>query len=205
MTESITLPGDLEDLVKRWISDGAMKFRWPTDDEQNFKISGDRWGGDDVAQELGRLNPEAEIKTALQKNEGPAIDAFADYWRDVPARNIADLTISFKRVSVALLAMNAALIAYKNASIEALSELKKELDDNQKWAWLPWSDDGAIHKRAVELIGEFDEIDRYNLNDFRATMAYSTAVIKQEAKLYDDIAKRFTDDAAKTGDKLGGW
>lgn len=37
------------------------------------------------------------------------------------------------------------------------------------------------------------------------TACNSTAVIKQEAKLYDDIAKRFTADAAKTGDKLRGW
>ncbi|MFB9832517.1 hypothetical protein [Actinoallomurus acaciae] len=205
MAERITLPGDLEDLVKRWTSDGTMKFRWPTDDETNFKISGDHWGGNEVALELSQLNPEAEIKTALQKNEGPAIDAFADYWRDVPARNVTDLTISFKRVSVALLAVNAALIAYKNASIQGLSELKKELDDNQKWAWLPWSDDGAIHKRAVELIGQFDEVDRYNLSGFRTAMANTATVIDQEAKLYNDIAKRFTDDTAETGDKLRGW
>jgi hypothetical protein len=202
MAETITLPDDLADLVKRWTSDGAMKFRWPTDDENNFKVSGDHWGGREVEQELSRLNPEGAINTALQKNEGPAIEAFAKYWHDVPARNVTDLTLSFKRVSAALLAMNAALIAYKNATIKGLSELKKDLDDNQKWAWLPWSDDGAIHKRAVQLIDNFDQSDQYNLEDFRTTMSNITAIIKQEEKLYDDIVNRFTPDAAKTGGKL---
>ncbi|GLY87938.1 hypothetical protein [Actinoallomurus iriomotensis] len=202
MADEITLPGDLAGLVKRWTSDGTMKFRWPTDDERNYKVSGDKWGGEEVADELNRLNPEATIKTALQNNEGPAIDAFADYWRDVPARNVQDLTMSFKRVSAALLAMNAALIAYKNAAIESLPDLKKELDDNEKWAWLPWSDDGAIHKRAVALIGNFDEMDQFNVDQFHGTMANSVAIIKQEAKLYDDIAKRFTPDTEKTGDRL---
>lgn len=202
MAETITLPGDLADLVKRWTSDGAMKFRWPTDDEINFKVSGDSWGDREVEVELNELNPEDAIKKVLQKNEGPAIDAFAKYWRDVPARNVTDLTRSFKRVSAALLAMNAALIAYKNAAIKNLSELKKYLDDNQKWAWLPWSDDGAIHKHAVAMIGVFDLADQANLANFRATMANSISAIKQEAKLYDDIVKRFTPDAAKTGDKL---
>jgi hypothetical protein len=91
MSETITLPDDLAYLVKRWTSDGAMKFRWPTDDENNFKVTGDRWGDTEVERELSRLNPEAAIKAVVQKNEGPAIDAFADYWRDVPARNVTDL------------------------------------------------------------------------------------------------------------------
>jgi hypothetical protein len=105
-------------------------------------------------------------------------------------------------VSVALLAMNAALIAYKHAAIKGLSELQKELDENQRWEWLPWSDDDAIHKRAVQLIGSFDDVDQFNLASFRATMANSAAILQQEAKLYDDIVKRFTPDVAKTGDKL---
>lgn len=202
MADTITLPGDLAGVVKRWTSDGTMKFRWPTDDERNYKVSGDQWGGEQVANELNGLNPEPAIKTALQNNEGPAIDAFADYWRDVPARNVQDLTMSFKRVSAALLAMNAAIIAYKNAAIESLADLKKELDDNEQWAWLPWSDDGAIHKRAVALIGTFDLWDQLNVSQFKATMANSVAILKDEAKLYDDIAKRFTSDTEKTGDKL---
>ena len=66
--------------------------------------------------------------------------------------------------------MNAALIAYKNASIHELSELKKDLDENQKWAWLPWSDDGEIHKRAQKSVGIFDELAQYDLETFNATM-----------------------------------
>ncbi|WP_141956553.1 hypothetical protein [Actinoallomurus bryophytorum] len=199
---SINLPDDLLDLVKRWTAEGTMQFRWPTDDEGNYKHSGDRWGSGNVQSELEQLNPEREIKAVGQKNEGPAIDAFADFWRDVPARNIANLVESFKVMSVALLAMNAALIAYKNAAIRGLAELKKELDENQKWAWLPWSDDGEIHKRAQKLIGFFDETAQYDLEDFNATMANSTSVIQNEGKLYDDIAKRFTPDTEKTGKKL---
>jgi hypothetical protein len=201
---SISLPDDLLGLVKRWTAEGTMKFRWPSDDEGSFRHGGDRWGGDNVESELERLNPEAQINAVVQKNEGPAIDAFTDYWRDVPARNIDDLVKSFKVVSVALLAMNAALIAYKNAAIRGLTELKKELDENQKWAWLPWSDDGEIHKRAQKLIGYFDESAQYDLNDFNATMSNSTAVIKEEGKIYDDITKRFTPDTEKTGGKLTG-
>ena len=137
-----------------------------------------------------------------QKNEGPAIEAFADYWRDVPARNIEDLVSSFKVVSAVLLAMNAALIAYKNAAIHGLTELKKELDENQKWAWLPWSDDGEIHKQAQRSIGAFDEINQYDLKTFDATMNNSMALIKKEWVLYDDLANRLTPDAEKAGEKL---
>jgi hypothetical protein len=200
--ESISLPDDLLGLVKRWTAEGTMKFRWPSDDEGNFKYSGDRWGSDNVERELKGLNPEDQIKAVGQNNEGPAIDAFADYWRDVPARNINSLVESFKVVSVALLAMNAALIAYKNAAIRELAELKKELDENQKSAWLPWSDDGEIHKRAQKLIGYFDENAQYDLENFNTTMGTSTTVIKNEGKLYDDITKRFTPDTEKTGKKL---
>ena len=87
---TINLPDDLLDLVKRWTAEGTMKFRWPSDDEDSFKISGDNWGDGGVEQELRRLNPEDLIAAVSQKNEGPAIEAFADL-RDVPARNIADL------------------------------------------------------------------------------------------------------------------
>jgi hypothetical protein len=201
---SISLPDDLLGLVKHWTAEGTMKFRWPSDDEGNFKHSGDRWGDGGVEAELQRLNPEDLIKAVSQKNEGPAIEAFAHYWRDVPARNIDSLVTSFKVVSVALLAMNAALIAYKNAAISELTALKKELDENQKWAWLPWSDDGEINKRAQKLIGFFDENMQYNMDDFNTTMGNSMGLLKQEGELYDDIAKRFTPDTEKTGAKLGG-
>jgi hypothetical protein len=200
----ITLPEDLTAMVKRWTADGTMRFRWPTDDERNFKHSGDRWGGD-VEWELRALDPEKDIKAALAKNEGPAIDAFAQYWRDVPARNVNDLITSFKVVSVALLAVNAALIAYKHAMIESLTELKKNLDDNEKWAWLPWSDDHAIHDRAVKLIQSFDESADYTLQNFRATVANASGVIKREGQLYDAIVSRFTEDTKKTGDKLASF
>jgi hypothetical protein len=199
---TINLPDDLLDLVKRWTAEGTMKFRWPSDDEDNFKDSGDRWGDGGVEQELRRLNPEDLIAAVSQKNEGPAIEAFADYWRDVPARNIEDLVDSFKVVSAALLAMNAALIAYKNASIHELSELKKDLDENQKWAWLPWSDDGEIHKRAQKSIGTFDELNQYDRETFNATMKNSLALIEKEWVLYDDLANRLTPDAEKAGEKL---
>jgi hypothetical protein len=98
--------------------------------------------------------------------------------------------------------MNAALIAYKNASIKELSELKKDLDENQKWAWLPWSDDGEIHKRAQEIIGIFDEINGYDLETFNATVKNTMALIKKEWVLYDDLANRLTPDAEKAGEKL---
>lgn len=199
---TINLPDDLLDLVKRWTAEGTMKFRWPSDDEDSFKISGDNWADRGVEQELRRLNPEDLIAAVSQKNEGPAVEAFADYWRDVPARNIEDLVDSFKVVSAALLALNAALIAYKNASIHGLSELKKNLDDNQKWAWLPWSDDGEIHKRAQESIGIFDEANQYDQETFNATMKNSLALIEKEWVLYDDLANRLTPDAEKAGEKL---
>ena len=201
---SIALPGDLLDLVKRWTAEGTMKFRWPSEDEGSFKHGAEQWGGGLVEEELKRLNPEAHIKAVGQKNEGPAIESFADYWRDVPARNIEDLVSSFKVVSVALLAMNAALIAYKNAAIKELAELKKELDENQKWAWLPWADDENIHKRAQNLVDYFDYNARFDLDAFTRVMNTSTTVIQKEGKLYQDIAKRFTPETEKTGEKLTG-
>jgi hypothetical protein len=202
-TDPITLPDDLVGMVKRWTSNGTMRFRWPTDDETGFTTAGKKWASDgEVEAELERLNPQEDVKAVLQNNEGPAIEAFGDYWHDVPARNIEDLIRSFKVVSAALSAVAAAVIAYKNASIDALSELKKELDDNEKWAWLPWSDDDAIHKRAVGLIGLFDEFDQSRLSEFRGSVANSSSVIKQESKLYDDIAKRHTPETGELGKKL---
>ncbi|MDN3354411.1 hypothetical protein [Actinomadura sp. DC4] len=200
--EKITLPADLLHLVEHWTAEGTMKFRWPSDDEVNFKAGGDRWGGVGVALELTRLNPEDAIKAVLQKNEGPAIEAFAAYWRDVPARNVDDLLTSFKVVSAALLAMNAALIAYKQTSIEQLAELKKELDENQKWAWLPWSDDKKIHEHAQRIIGSFDDLNEYDVDDFNGTMNNCLALIKKEQALYDGIRDRFTPAAENAGQSL---
>jgi hypothetical protein len=200
----INLPADLQGLVEHWTAEGTMKFRWPTDNEHNFKHAGDQWGGYGVESELKRMNPEGAVNAVRQKNEGSAVDAFMDYWRNVPVRNINDLIDSFKIMSAALLAMNAALIAYKNAAISELTELKKELDENQKWAWLPWSDDDKINERAKSLVGSFDANIEYDLEDFNATMRNVTALVEEQKPLYETIRNRLTPDLEKAGEKLAG-
>ncbi len=196
----VTLPADLAGMVKRWTADGTMAFRWPTDSEDDYKSSGEKWGGLGLESELSRLNP-FEVKAVGQKNEGTAIDAFMTYWQNVPERNINDLLKSFKIVSAALLAMSGAILAYKDTAIKQLAELKVQLDDNERWAWIEFNEKG-IDKRARELIGLFDSSMVSSTDSFNSTMNISTAVIKGEAKLYDDIANRFTPDTVKTGDGL---
>ncbi len=196
----ITLPADLVDLVKRWTADGTMAFRWPTDSEDDYVRSGQRWGSYSVESELSRLNPD-EVKGVGANNEGPAIDACLTYWQNVPARNANDLLKSFKIMSGELLAMAAAIITYKNAAIQQLTELKKELDRNERWAWLEINEKG-IDSRARSLIGTFDVSMKIPMIQFQSAMGNSVAVIKGEAQLYDAIASRFTPDTEKTGDSL---
>jgi hypothetical protein len=153
---AITLRDDLVEMVKKWTADGTLRFNWPTDNEQNFVATSRQWS--DAAALFGYVDPKAEIKAVLQKNEGSAIDAFGEYWRDVPASNLNDLADSFTNVSTALLAISAAIMVYKQAANDALSGLKDDLDDADAWAWtVPdfWEGD-HFYDKAVKLIEIFN-------------------------------------------------
>jgi hypothetical protein len=213
----ITLDGDLLEMVQRWTKDGAMTFRWPSDDEEMLDFAASywlepKWDLDDIALEATAWQVPAGIRVALDSvtraNDGPAVEAFVRYMHAVPARNAAELRTSFHNISSALSLLAQSIRAYKSAAHDKLAVLKQELDDNEAWAGWPWrwGEGDEIDAEARRLIKAFQ--DDLAASDQRgklvARLDEAARVIAQETPWLEYVAKPLPDDVARQRDAVLG-
>lgn len=199
---------DLPALVQRWTADGEMKFRWPSDDEEALEFAAYYWTAQDwdlkdIALEAfsggyGMKIPEGiqvAIADILKSNDGAAVEAFVTYWRDIPARNAKDIIESGERISTVLKALGQGIRAYKQTALAKLGALSDALSHNERWAWLPWSDDDAIDKNARSLIRTFDESMRSSKEEQGLVGLADKArdIIVRERASFEQIAKPLPD------------
>jgi hypothetical protein len=203
----ITLDGDLLGMVQRWTKDGAMTFRWPSDNEGMLEFAASywlepKWDLDDIALEAVAWGMPNGIRVSLDSvtraNDGAAIEAFAQYVHAVPARNAAELRASFQNISTALFILAQAIRAYKSAALEKLKALHDALDQNETWAWLPWTDDDPIDERARDLIAQFnrDMASEHSLG-LQTAADRALTVINQERPWIEYVAKPLPDNVER--------
>ena len=190
---------DLLDLVKRWTADGAMRFRWPSDDEDALEFAAYYWTQHTPLEDLSpdpraidqRLRPVVGAITYGNRNEGPAVEAMLHYWHTVPVRNAKDMIDASLRIGAAVGALSEGVKAYKQAALAKLDALNDALNENQRWAWLPWSDDQKIDGNARALIGQFDDsiLSSRQRQELLSLTNRAAAIVTAAQQLFERVAK----------------
>ncbi|GGO68136.1 hypothetical protein GCM10012289_26200 [Nonomuraea cavernae] len=131
---------DLYDAVVHWTAKKAMNFRFPADNESDRRVAGEYWRGVVDLIKLSHANNKREtleevLGSIRKANEGPAVEAFLDYWDSVPHRNAGRLALQVRMFADLLTDTGEAIKEYKRLALESLYALKQALDDANKHAW----------------------------------------------------------------------
>lgn len=192
-------PSDVTWVLDEWTSKGVMKFRWPADETGDIASTGHKWRSKFWKKLYTNLKEMAErpdkgygVADISKHNQGHPFDLSLDFWRKVPAENIDTILESHQKMGVdaALLALAAAIDAYRWIAGIKLSRLATALAENQKNAWMPWVDDKPIDRRAHALVHAFDAEMARSYKDVSVLSDRCAEVIRKVTKEYSSIVNR---------------
>ncbi|GGO79200.1 hypothetical protein [Nonomuraea cavernae] len=190
---------EVRKLLERWTANGAMQFRWPSDDNSQYYAAVEGWlgphgalGSSLVSVDRDRDSRDQKHIDAMDKlNDGVAFEAFRKYWESIIVPNAQDVYDSTWTLSRIADVMEEHLNTYKKHALVALLSLKEDLDEIEP-SWWPWRR-GDAEKQAKVLIAIFDENMKPMRETFDTSKQAALRIVRKKRAILEQISLLSTD------------